>query len=86
MAQVLHADTVRVPGMTARRLVLAAGEALALRAGGGETMVYVIAGEGAARVPEERGLAAESLVWLAGADRVELEAGAPGLELLVASA
>lgn len=85
MAQVLHAREVTVPGMTARVTALGPGEILALAAGGGEALAYVIAGGGVARVPETRPLAPESVVWLAGDDTAELEAGARGLELLLAA-
>ncbi|HET8607247.1 MAG TPA: hypothetical protein VFL66_09490 [Gaiellaceae bacterium] len=86
MAQVVHGAEIAVPGMTARRVALAAGESVEHAAGGGEAMVYVIAGAGSVRLPDaERPLAEESLVWLAGDDAARIEAGAGGLELLLAA-
>lgn len=86
MAQVVHGSEISVPGMTARRVALAAGESVEQAAGGREALVYVIAGAGSVRLPEgERPLAGESLVWLAGDDAARIEAGPGGLELLLAA-
>ena len=52
MAQVVHGAEIAVPGMTARRVALAAGESVEHAAGGREAMVYVIAGAGSVRLPE----------------------------------
>lgn len=86
MAQVLRTNEVAVPGMTASRVALAPGAAVEHAAGVGEAMVYVIGGAGVARLADgEHPLAAESVVWLAGGEAATLEAGATGLELLLAA-
>lgn len=87
MAHVTRKPEVRVAGLTATRVALAAGETVAHSAAGGEAIAFVVRGGGIAWVAgEERPLAAESLVWLAGDDAATLEAGAAGLELLLAVA
>ena len=67
--------------LDARRLALDPGERAEGRAGGGETMLYVIAGSGSVSGAP---LARESLVWLEPGEAYELEAGPEGLELLEA--
>jgi hypothetical protein len=86
MAQVIRTGEVAVPGMTARLVSLPAGGAVEHAARGGEAIAYVVGGAGVARLPDgEHPLAAESVVWLAGGDAATLEAGEPGLELLLAA-
>lgn len=74
--------------MRARRVVLepnAAGPALAPPRG--ETMLYVIRGSGtgtAGAVPMT--LEPETVVWLDPADRLTLQAGPEGLEILIGEA
>ena len=72
--------------MSARRYRLergAAGPAITL--GGQEAFAYVIGGTGAGRAgPDSYLLAAESVLWLGGCDRLALTAGQDGLDVLVA--
>ena len=72
--------------MSARRYRLergAAGPAITL--GGQEAFAYVIGGTGAGRAgPDSYLLAAESVLWLGGCDRLALTAGRDGLDVLVA--
>lgn len=85
MAHVMHSGEVSVPGMTAERVALEPGGTARHAAVGGEAMAYVVGGQGVVRIAgEETVLAVESVIWLAGDEEAIVEAGADGLELLLA--
>jgi quercetin dioxygenase-like cupin family protein len=77
--------------LTVERLRLDPGaRAAGIPLGGTEAFGYVIAGSGTAQASpagagaERFGLAAESVLWLAACDGLDVEAGSGGLDLLVA--
>jgi mannose-6-phosphate isomerase-like protein (cupin superfamily) len=71
--------------MEAARCRLEPGAALAVPLGSQEALAYVIGGSGSAQAAGESfRLARESMLWLAGCDGVSLQAGADGLDVLVA--
>jgi len=59
-----------------------------IRLGGTEAMIYVIAGSGTALAPpgdgERSALGPESVLWLSACDELTTDAGADGLDLMVA--
>lgn len=58
-----------------------------LDAPGGETMMYIIAGTGTVRVGGTTyAVEPESVIWLSAGDRINLTAGADGLEILLGAA
>jgi quercetin dioxygenase-like cupin family protein len=70
-------------GMALERLALEAGGETAWDPPATERFLYVIAGEGSARVGSKAlPLAHESVLWLEPGERAELSAGEDGLELL----
>jgi len=73
--------------MRAERWRLEPGSAGSTGSIGAETMCYVIAGSGTARVGETTyALEPETVIWMTAGDHVWLRAGAEGLEVLVGAA
>lgn len=77
-----------VPLEVSRFRLEAGAHADRIRLGGTEAMIYVIAGSGTALAPPGHGerfaLGPESVLWLSACDELTTDAGADGLDLMVA--